>query len=61
MVYACRVIRSPAEVLDDNDDDDGDEGQVQERGQDATREGERRVLRTGKTASASAGHYQSAG
>jgi len=37
------------------------EGQVEECGEDATREGKRRVLRTGQTASASAGHYQPAG
>ena len=44
-----------------SDGGDDDEGQVEERRQDATREGKRRVLRTGQTTSASAGHHQPAG
>lgn len=38
-----------------------DEGQVEERGQDTSREGECRILRAGKTTSASAGHYEPTG
>jgi hypothetical protein len=38
-----------------------DEGQIEECRQDQTREGKRRVLRAGKTTSATAGHHQPVG
>jgi len=52
-----RIRNRSASALDDQND----EGQVEERGQDATREGKRRVLRAGETTSASGGHHQPAG